>query len=222
MKAFVLLLIIGLSSIVSNVRAQGGPIPVFPHYSVDIEELRNISKQKVSRLVDYLGAMTERYPELTYEQRCARREKYRQAALNLFIGKGVSYDLPGGRRCSAVEIEVTSTKYGKNRKRTSLYLKNLIGLAEDYYAEVSISNYDVIECSDIKPMADGWFVCTVSFTQEFVSRRKDSNKYNDDLTEKEVQVYLKIDLDKNNRPKVWAYLGDITAGETYVPRNPQR
>ena len=101
-------------------------------------------------------------------------------------------------------------------------MKNLIGLAEDYYAEVSISNYDVIECSDIKPMADGWFVCTVSFTQEFVSRRKDSNKYNGDLTEKEVQVYLKIDLDKNNRPKVWAYLGDITAGETYVLRNPQR
>ena len=219
MKKTTLLLIFVLVAMVrvcaQNGNKLGNPILPANRFLVDEIELRDQAIRKVSNFVDYLQKIVDRYPNLSLDKRRETREKWRQYALKLFIGQGKSFQLPNGRVCSPVEIEITSLQpKSTKRLRVSQYLLNLIGLAEDYYAEVYITNYDVMQCSEINEVGNGLYKCTVSFTQQFVARRKDSNKTGGDLTEKVVEVYLKIDLDKNNRPKIVAYLGDITAGET--------
>lgn len=172
----------------------------------DDEMLKRRCADKVKQMCDYIEYMANP------QQKVNNRRYYRTAALNLFVGQGNSYEEEGRIR-NGVTMEVTSV----NRKNPITYLmkryfSNLI--ARTSYTKVVMQTTEAFDMkvSELQPIDDNTYVCTIYFVQTFVGYRGDGIKYGD-VTQKRVKCYVKVEQTEDGEEYI-VLLGDVTAIDT--------
>lgn len=168
--------------------------------------LRRRCADKVKQMCDYIEYMSNP------QQKINNRRYYRTVALNLFIGQGNSYE-ENGRIRDGVTMEVTSV----NRKNPishlmKSYFSNLINRLS--YSKVVMQTTDVsaMKISELQPLSDDTYVCTVYFEQSFCGYRDGRPVYKD-ITRKRVQCYVKVEQTEDGDEYI-VMLGDVTATDT--------
>lgn len=170
------------------------------------EMLQRRCAEKVKQMCDYIELMAN--PKL----KANNRLYYRSTALKLFIGQGDAYE-EDGRMRDGVMMEVTSV----NRKNPYSYLiktyfSNLINRLK--YSKVVMQTTDVsaMKVSELQPISDDTYVCTVYFEQSFCGYRDGRPVYKD-ITRKRVKCYVKVDQTEDGDEYI-VMLGDVTATDT--------
>ena len=138
---------------------------------------------------------------------------YKTKALNLFIGKGFSYEENGVTK-EGVMMQVTS----KNRKSVSTpfirdYFKNLVtGLRS--YTDVKIEATEIadIKVSELRQIGPNLWVCTCQYDQAFEGVRDGRLIYRD-ITTKRIKCYV-VAEDTEDGWEFIILLGDVYAIET--------
>ncbi len=162
--------------------------------------------EMVSQLGDYLNYMADKGK--SYKT----RQYYRKKALNLFIGKGNSYEI-GGRQFPAVSMQTTSVNTKAVRTTPmSTYFNNLINLK---YGNVSLTTTEVgkIKVSDLKKVDNDTYMCTCYIEQVFKGYSKDGRPIYADITRKSVMCYITVEQTVTG-PEYIVQLGNITATHT--------
>lgn len=162
--------------------------------------------EMVSQLGDYLNYMADKGK--SYKT----RQYYRKKALNLFIGKGNSYEI-GGRQFPAVSMQTTSVNTKAVRTTPmSTYFNNLINLK---YGNVSLTTTEVgkIKVSDLKKVDNDTYMCTCYIEQVFKGYSKDGRLIYADITRKSVMCYITVEQTVTG-PEYIVQLGNITATHT--------
>ena len=201
MKAQNKLIIIFLAMIciVSSVNAQ----------TVSQEEMiKRRAAEKVAQMNDYISFMASK------KKSTEDRKYYKTKALNLFMGKGNSYEEEGVKK-EGVTMETTSI----NRK--SIKTVNL-SLMRDYYdriirlkySDVKITSTEIadIKVSNLQQIDDNLYVCTCQYDQAFVGYRDGKPAYKD-ITTKRIKCYVYAE-DTEDGFEFVILLGDVTALET--------
>lgn len=180
-------------------------ITVHAQISAD-EMLKRRCAEKVKQMCDYIEYMANP------KQKVNNRRYYRKAALNLFVGRGESYE-EDGRIRDGVTMEVTSV----NMKTPKSYLmkqyfSNLINRLR--YSEVVMQTTDVsaMKISELQPISEDTYVCTVYFEQSFCGYRDGRPVYKD-ITRKRVKCYVKVEQTEDGAEYI-VMLGDVTATDT--------
>lgn len=181
-------------------------VPSFAQISAD-EMLKKRCAEKVFQMCDYIEYMAN--PEYKINNR-----KYKRgAALKLFVGQGNSYE-ENGRMRAGVTMEVTSV----NRRNPYSYLMktyftNLINRLN--YSKVVMQTTDVaaMKVSELQPISDDTYVCTVYFEQSFCGYREGSRPVYRDTTHKRVKCYVTVDQTEDGEEFI-VLLGDVTATDT--------
>ena len=134
---------------------------------------------KVGQMNDYISFMAnKKKPEES-------RLYYRTKALNLFIGKGFSYEENGVIK-EGVMMQVTS----KNRKAVSTpfirdYFKNLVtGLCSCSDVKIEATEIADIKVSELRQIDTNLWVCTCQYDQAFEGVRDGRVIYRDITTKK--------------------------------------
>lgn len=170
------------------------------------------AQETVGQLNDYIKGMVKKNLSLD------NRNRKKDAALDLFIGKGGPYELAGVRK-EGVKMETTSInamgRETKNTRLMTIYFKRLIDLiVRGTYTEIIITStyfYDM-DVSRVRQVDDDTFECVVSFSQGFIGKRGENASYVD-ITKKDVKAYIrKIVTDAG--VEYQCTLGDVSAGET--------
>ena len=168
------------------------------------EMIKRRAAEKVGQMNDYISFMAnKKKPEES-------RLYYRTKALNLFIGKGFSYEENGVTK-EGVMMQVTS----KNRKsvRTPFirdYFQNLVeGLRS--YTDVKIEATEIadIKVSELQQIDTNLWVCTCQYDQAFEGIRDGRLIYRN-ITTKRIKCYLTAEDTEDG----WEYVikfGDIYA-----------
>ena len=170
------------------------------------EMLKRRCADKVKQMCDYIEYMANP------QQKVNNRRYYRTAALNLFVGQGNSYE-EDGRIRAGVTMEVTSV----NKKNPYSYLmkqyfSNLINRLG--YSKVVMQTTDVsaMKISELQPISEDTYVCTVYFEQSFCGYRDGRPVYKD-ITRKRVKCYVKVEQTEDGEEYI-VMLGDVTATDT--------
>ncbi len=169
--------------------------------------LRRRAAEKVAQMNDYISFMANK------KKTQDNRMYYRGKALNLFMGKGNSYEENGVTK-DGVQMEVTS----KNRSSVSHkfmrdYFTNLVkGLTA--YTDVQISATEIanIKVSQLRQVEDNLYVCTCEYDQAFAGYRDGKIIYKD-ITTKRIKCYVKAE-DTEDGLEYIILLGDVYAIET--------
>ena len=168
------------------------------------EMIKRRAAEKVGQMNDYISFMAnKKKPEES-------RLYYRTKALNLFIGKGFSYEENGVTK-EGVMMQVTS----KKRKYVSTpfirtYFKNLVtGLRS--YTDVKIEATEIadIKVSELRQIDTNLWVCTCQYDQAFEGIRDGRLIYRN-ITTKRIKCYLTAEDTEDG----WEYVikfGDIYA-----------
>lgn len=198
MKALNKLFIIFLAMfcIVSSANAQ----------TVDQEEMiKRRAAEKVAQMNDYISFMASK------KKSTENRKYYKTKALNLFMGKGYSYEEEGVEK-EGVTMETTST----NRKSVNLslmrdYYDRVIRLR---YSDVKITSTEIadIKVSNLQQIDENLYVCTCQYDQAFVGYRDGKPVYKD-ITTKRIKCYVYAE-DTEDGFEYVILLGDVTALET--------
>ena len=168
------------------------------------EFIRRACANKVGQMNDYISFMANK------KKSEENRLYYRTKALNLFIGKGFSYEENGVTK-EGVMMQVTS----KNRKsvRTPFirdYFQNLVeGLRS--YTDVKIEATEIadIKVSELQQIDTNLWVCTCQYDQAFEGIRDGRLIYRN-ITTKRIKCYLTAEDTEDG----WEYIikfGDIYA-----------
>ncbi len=170
------------------------------------EMIKRRCADKVKQMCDYIEYMANP------QQKETNRRYYRNAALNLFIGRGNSYE-ENGRIRDGVTMEVTSVSR-KNPYSYPIrtYFSNLINRLS--YSKVVMQTTDVsaMKVSELQPISDDTYVCTVYFEQSFCGYRDGRPVYKD-ITRKRVKCYVKVEQTEDGEEYI-VMLGDVTATDT--------
>lgn len=179
----------------------------FASAQVDADEmLKRRCAEKVKQMCDYIEMMAN--PKLKVNNRL----HYRSTALNLFIGQGDSYE-EDGRTREGVMMEVTSVnKANPYSYLMKTYFTNLINRLK--YSKVVMQTTDVsaMKVSELQPISDDTYVCTVYFEQSFCGYRDGRPVYKD-ITRKRVKCYVKVEQTEDGEEYI-VMLGDVTATDT--------
>lgn len=173
--------------------------------SVD-EMLKRRCAEKVKQMCDYIEHMANP------KQKENNRRYYRKVALNLFIGQGNSYEEEGRIR-EGVTMEVTSLSNKTPRSfLMKTYFSNLINRLN--YSKVSMQTTDVsaMKVSELQPISEDTYVCTVYFEQSFCGYRDGRPVYKE-ITRKRVKCYVKVEQTEDGEEYI-VLLGDVTATDT--------
>lgn len=171
------------------------------------EMIKRRAAEKVGQMNDYISFMAnKKKPEES-------RLYYRTKALNLFIGKGFSYEENGVTK-EGVMMQVTS----KNRKSVSTpfirtYFQNLVtGLRS--YTDVKIEATEIadIKVSELRQIDTNLWVCTCQYDQAFEGVRDGRLIYRD-ITTKRIKCYV-VAEDTEDGWEFIILLGDVYAIET--------
>lgn len=181
---------------VSNVSAQ----------TFDQEKMiQKRAAEKVAQMNDYISFMASKKKNLE------NRKYYKPKALNLFMGKGYSYEENGVEK-KGVMMEITSV----NRKSVSHqlirdYFDNLINLK---YTDVQITSTEIanIKVSNLQQIDENLYVCTCQYDQAFAGYRDGRPVYKD-ITTKRIKCYVKVE-DTEDGEEYIIMLGDVTALST--------
>lgn len=179
----------------------------FASAQVDADEmLKRRCAEKVKQMCDYIEMMAN--PKLKVNNRLY----YRSTALNLFIGQGDSYE-EDGRTREGVMMEVTSVnKANPYSYLMKTYFTNLINRLK--YSKVVMQTTDVsaMKVSELQPISDDTYACTVYFEQSFCGYRDGRPVYKD-ITRKRVKCYVKVEQTEDSQEYI-VLLGDVTATDT--------
>ncbi len=171
------------------------------------EMIKRRAAEKVGQMHDYISFMAnKKKPEES-------RLYYKTKALNLFIGKGFSYEENGVTK-EGVMMQVTS----KNRKSVSTpfirtYFQNLVtGLRS--YTDVKIEATEIadIKVSELRQIDTNLWVCTCQYDQAFEGVRDGRLIYRD-ITTKRIKCYV-VAEDTEDGWEFIILLGDVYAIET--------
>ena len=171
------------------------------------EMIKRRAAEKVGQMNDYISFMAnKKKPEES-------RLYYKTKALNLFIGKGFSYEENGVTK-DGVMMQVTS----KNRKSVSTpfirtYFQNLVtGLRS--YTDVKIEATEIadIKVSELRQIDTNLWVCTCQYDQAFEGVRDGRLIYRD-ITTKRIKCYV-VAEDTEDGWEFIILLGDVYAIET--------
>lgn len=169
------------------------------------EMIKRRAAEKVAQMNDYISFMASKKKSLD------TRKYYKTKALNLFFGKGYSYEENGIEK-DGVMMEITSV----NRKSVShklirIYFDNLINLK---YTDVQITSTEIanIKVSNLQQIDEDLYVCTCQYDQAFVGFRDGRPVYKD-ITTKRIKCYVKAE-DTEDGTEYIIMLGDVTALET--------
>lgn len=177
MKTMIMLLLTVFGSAL-KVNAQ-----IFTNAQEDMARQR--AAEVVAQMNDYVSFMARKDYSVNI------RNRYRTQALNLYVGKGYSYELNGENR-DGVIMEVSSvTKNTIKKQLIRNYFTNLINLR---YKDVKITNTEVAEMklSNLKKVDDNMYVCTCQFVMVFEGRT-DRNFVYKDKTTKRIKCFVRVD-----------------------------
>lgn len=174
--------------------------------TVDQEEMiKRRAAEKVAQMNDYISFMASK------KKSTENRKYYKTKALNLFMGKGYSYEEEGVEK-EGVTMETTST----NRKSVNLslmrdYYDRVIRLR---YSDVKITSTEIadIKVSNLQQIDENLYVCTCQYNQAFVGYRDGKPVYKD-ITTKRIKCYVYAE-DTEDGFEYVILLGDVTALET--------
>ncbi|MDE7456857.1 MAG: hypothetical protein K2M96_09170 [Prevotella sp.] len=208
-KTKILLALISIFLLQQNSFAQGVTLS-----DEDKGELQIRVKQKIEDFLMYLGTIASKAGVSE-----ASKDAATASALELFIGRGKSYeyiDGYGNRKMHRPVQMQTSNRYRKYPpKPMTQYLKNLRNLT---YPNVVIEAADAVRVDNIFETPDGRYEAMAYFIQKFHGNGGDRPDY-DDITEKKVKIYVEkeiIPTPSGANQVIWlVLLGDIYAVKTY-------
>ena len=141
------------------------------------------AKEKVALMLNYISHMADKKKDVS------TRKYYKQKALNLYIGAGLSY-LLHGITYDPVKMQVSSIRSNQIKNiPISEYFERLINYN---YSAVKITYTEVadMKVSDLKKIDEGLYQCTVQYVQVFRGYRDGELRYAD-KTVKRVVCYVK-------------------------------
>ena len=198
MKALnkIVVVLFAMLSMVSNVSAQ----------TISQEEMiQKRAAEKVAQMNDYISFMADK------KKTVDNRRYYKTKALNLFVGKGYSYEENGVEK-DGVMMEITSVnRKSVTHKLMRQYFENLINLN---YTNVKIESTEIakIKVSNLQQIDEDLYVCTCQYDQAFVGYR-DGRPIYKDITTKRIKCYVKVE-DTEDGQEFIIMLGDVTALNT--------
>lgn len=180
----------------------------------DKGELQIRVKQKIEDFQMHLGTIASKAGVSE-----ASKDAATTSALELFIGKGKSYEYTddyGNRRTHDPVKMQTSNRYRKYPpKLMTQYLKSLRNMT---YTKVVIEAADAVRVDNIFETPDGKYEAVAYFSQKFCGYRDGRLVYND-VTEKKVKIYVEkeiIPTPTGTDQVIWqVLLGDIYVVSTY-------
>ena len=189
-------LFLAMFCIVSSVKAQ----------TVDQEEMiKRRAAEKVAQMNDYISFMASK------RKSTENRKYYKTKALNLFMGKGFSYEENGVEK-DGVMMETSSVnRTSVNHSLMRDYFDRVIRLR---YSDVKITSTEIadIKVSNLQQIDENLYVCTCQYDQAFVGYRDGKPAYKD-ITTKRIKCYVYAE-DTEDGLEYIILLGDVTALET--------
>lgn len=171
------------------------------------EMLKHRCAEKVKQMCDDIEYMANP------QHKNSNRLYYRKVALRLFIAQGESYK-EDGRTREGVMMQVTSVNQSEPTSHLmKRYFTNLVERLT--YSKVVMQTTDVsaMKVSELQPIDDDTYVCTVYFEQSFCGYRDGKPVYKD-ITRKRVKCYIKVEQTEDGEEYI-VMLGDVTALETW-------
>ena len=180
----------------------------------DKGELQIRVKHKIEDFQTHLGTIASKAGVSE-----ASKDAATTSALELFIGKGKSYEYTddyGNRRTHDPVKMQTSNRYRKYPpKLMTQYLKSLRNMT---YTKVVIEAADAVRVDNIFETPDGKYEAVAYFSQKFCGYRDGRLVYND-VTEKKVKIYVEketVPTISGTDQIIWkVLLGDIYVVSTY-------
>lgn len=178
-------------------------------------ELQNRVKDKLEDFLGQLSIIASKAKDVTV----AMKDAATASALELFIGKGKSYeytDQYGNRKMHEPVQMQTSNRYRKYPpKPMTQYLRSLRNMS---YTKVVIEAADAVRVDNIFETPDGKYEAIAYYSQKFCGYRDGRLVYND-VTEKKVKIYVEkvaIPTPSGNDKIIWrVLLGDIYVLNTH-------
>lgn len=169
-----------------------------------------------ARCIEYMNAFQKGLEIIADKTKSkAVKEHQKTVLLTFFMGEGGPWEDSAGHRQPAVEMEVSTVRYGKMIEKPHLipiktYLTNLENLR---YKSVKITQAKSCVISNLYKISDNRYEATVTYFQFFEGERGDGTFYRD-RTQKDVKVYLTKVTDGNLGTFWDIKFGDIKVVET--------
>lgn len=180
-------------------------------YSQTVSEIEMMAArraaEKVAQQNDYISFMASKKKALNV------RNRYKTKALNLYIGKGYSYEENSVQK-TGVQQEISSIKNGKTTVRHRLTRDYFDRLIKMRYSDVEINSTEIadMKVSGLQQIDDNTYVCTCQYDQAFVGFRDGKPVYKD-ITTKYIKCYV-YTVDTEDGTEYIALLGDNYVKET--------
>lgn len=187
-------------------------ISAFSQTADDDVMLKRRAAEKVAQMNDYISFMASKRKTTTI------RYKYKDKALNLFVGKGYSY-VENSINKEGVKQEISSRRNGRVSVRDRLTRDYFDALIKMGYSDVIINSTDIVnmKVSTLQQIDDNTFVCTVEYDQAF-SGYRDGRPIYQDITTKRIKCYVYRE-DTEDGYEYIVKLGDNYVEETRPYKN---
>lgn len=168
-----------------------------------------------ARCIEYMNAFQKGLSIIADKNKSnAVKQHQKSVLLTFFMGEGEPYTDVDGNRYPAVEMEVSTARYGKVIEKRSIPLKQYLNNLENLkYKSVKMTQAQTCVISNLYKTADNRYQATVTYFQFFEGERADGSFYRD-KTQKDVKVYLTKVTDGNLGTFWDIKFGDINVVET--------
>lgn len=168
-----------------------------------------------SRCMEYMNAFQKGLEIIADKNKSdAVKQHQKSVLLTFFMGEGEPYTDIDGKKYPAVEMEVSTARYGTVVEKKSIPLKKYLGnLQELRYKSVKITQAQTCVISNLYKISDNRYQATATFFQFFEGERGDGSFYRD-KTQKDVKVFLTKVTDGNLGTFWDLKFGDINVVET--------
>lgn len=163
--------------------------------------------ERVAQMNDYISFMADK------KKSTDSRLHHKGKALNLFIGKGNSYEENGVNKEGVMMLISSKRRSSVTHSLMKKYFSNLVyGLRA--YTDVKITATEIadIKVSELRKVDTNLWVCTCQYDQAFVGYRDGRPIYRD-ITTKRIKCYVEAEDTEDG----WEYiilLGDVYAIDT--------
>ncbi len=144
-----------------------------------------------NRCMEYINAFQKGLEIIADKNKSdAVKQHQKSVLLTFFMGEGKPYTDIDGKRYPAVEMEVSTVRYGTVIEKRSIPLKKYLeNLQELRYKSVKISQAKTCVISNLYKVANNRYQATATFFQYFEGERGDGTFYRD-KTQKDVKVFM--------------------------------
>ena len=161
---------------------------------ISIEEMESYK----ARCKEYMDAFLKGLGTISDKTKSDYVKKHQvKVLLTFFMGEGKPYTDVNGKKRPAVEMEVTSVRYGQQVSKHSMPLVEYFDrLQRLNYVSVKITQAKTCVISNLYKVSDNQYEATATFFQYFEGQRGDGTFYRD-KTQKDIKVYLTKVTDGN-------------------------